>query len=36
MLPLVEFPELVQRYAPFFVDVFSEAALLNLNATSAG
>ena len=26
MLPLVEFPELVQHYASFFEDVFSEAA----------
>jgi hypothetical protein len=28
MLPLVEFPELVQHYASFFEDVFSEAAFV--------
>ena len=28
MLPLVEFPEIVQHYAPFFQDVFSAEALI--------
>ena len=27
MLPLVEFPDIVERYAPFFTDVFSAEAL---------
>jgi hypothetical protein len=36
MLPLVEFPELVQRYAPFFVDVFSEAAFIEFERYISG
>ena len=28
MLPLVEFPELVRHYAPFFQDVFSTGAFI--------
>ena len=36
MLPLVEFPELVQQYAPFFEDVFSEAALVEFQRYVSG
>jgi hypothetical protein len=28
MVPLVEFPELVQHYAPFFQEVFSPEAFI--------
>ena len=34
MLPLVEFPELVEHYAPFFKGIFTAAAILNSSATS--
>jgi hypothetical protein len=36
MLPLVEFPELVQHYAPFFRDVFSAAALIEFERYISG
>lgn len=36
MLPLVEFPELVQHYAPFFADVFSAAALVEFERYISG
>lgn len=36
MLPLVEFPELVRRYAPFFEDVFSEAAFVEFQRYISG
>jgi len=36
MLPLVEFPELVQHYAPFFVDVFSADALIEFERYISG
>jgi hypothetical protein len=36
MLPLVEFPELVQHYAPFFEDVFSEAAFVEFQRYISG
>jgi hypothetical protein len=28
MIPLVEFPELVEHYAPYFTGIFSEAAFI--------
>jgi hypothetical protein len=36
MLPLVEFPTLVQHYAPFFKDVFSEQALIEFERYISG
>jgi hypothetical protein len=36
MLPLVEFPELVQHYAPFFEDVFSAEALIEFKRYISG
>lgn len=35
-IPLVEFPELVQHYAPYFKDVFSEEALLEFERYISG
>jgi hypothetical protein len=36
MLPLVEFPELVQHYAPFFKDIFSAEALVEFERYISG
>jgi hypothetical protein len=36
MLPLVEFPELVQNYTPFFKDVFSTEALIEFERYISG
>lgn len=36
MLPLVEFPELVQHYAPFFADVFSVEAFVEFERYISG
>lgn len=36
MLPLVEFPELVEHYAPYFEDVFSEAAFVEFQRYISG
>ena len=36
MLPLVEIPELVQHYAPFFADVFSAEALIEFERYISG
>jgi hypothetical protein len=36
MFPLVEFPELVQHYAPFFAEVFSAEALIEFERYSSG
>jgi hypothetical protein len=36
MLPLVEFPELVQHYAPFFADVFSAGAFIEFERYISG
>jgi hypothetical protein len=36
MLPLVEFPELVQHYAPFFADVFSADAFVEFERYISG
>ncbi|HVP41636.1 MAG TPA: transposase [Candidatus Krumholzibacteriaceae bacterium] len=36
MLPLVEFPEIVQHYAPFFQDVFSAEALIEFKRYISG
>jgi hypothetical protein len=36
MLPLVEFPELVRHYAPFFADVFSAEALIEFERYISG
>ena len=36
MLPLVEYPELVQHYAPFFASVFSEEALVQFKRYLSG
>jgi hypothetical protein len=36
MFPLVEFPELVQHYAPFFKDVFSAAAFIEFERYVSG
>lgn len=36
MIPLVEFPELVQRYAPYFADVFSEEAFIEFERYISG
>lgn len=36
MLPLVEFPELVQHYAPCFKEVFSEEALIEFERYISG
>ena len=36
MLPLVEFPELVQHYAPFFQDVFSAEAFIEFERYISG
>jgi hypothetical protein len=35
-LPLVEFPELVEHYAPFFESVFSEQALVQFQRYISG
>jgi hypothetical protein len=36
MLPLVEFPELVQHYAPYFADVFSAEAFIEFERYISG
>lgn len=36
MLPLVEIPEIVQHYAPFFASVFSPQALGQFQRSSSG
>jgi hypothetical protein len=36
MFPLVEFPELIQHYAPFFVDVFSAEAFIEFQRYISG
>ena len=36
MFPLVEFPEVVQHYAPFFADVFSAEALIEFKRYVSG
>ena len=36
MLPLVEFPEIVQHYGPFFRRVFSEEALIEFKRYISG
>jgi hypothetical protein len=36
MYPLVEFPELVQQYAPFFKDIFSAEALIEFERYISG
>jgi hypothetical protein len=36
MFPLVEFPELVRHYAPFFKDVFSAAAFIEFERYISG
>lgn len=36
MPPLVEFPEIVQYYAPFFQDVFSAEALIEFKRYISG
>src|SRR5208283_4089219 len=36
MIPLVEFPELVERYAPYFEDVFSAEALIEFKRYISG
>src|SRR5574341_1622323 len=36
MFPLVEFPELVQHYAPFFKDVFSAEAFVEFERYISG
>ena len=36
MFPLVEFPELVQHYAPFFDGVFSEPAFIDFQRYVSG
>ncbi len=36
MFPLVEFPEVVQHYAPFFTDVFSAEALIEFKRYISG
>ena len=36
MLPLVEYPELVQHYAPFFTSVFSKEALVQFQRYLSG
>jgi hypothetical protein len=36
MLPIVEFPTLVQHYAPFFKDVFTERALIEFERYISG
>jgi hypothetical protein len=36
MFPLVEIPELVQRYWPFFKDVFSAEALIEFERSTSG
>jgi hypothetical protein len=36
MLPLVEFPDIVQHYAPFFKDVFSAEALIEFERYISG
>ena len=36
MLPLVEFPTLVEHYAPYFAEVFSEAALIEFKRYISG
>ena len=36
MIPLVEFPELVEHYAPFFVDVFSAEAFIEFKRYISG
>jgi hypothetical protein len=36
MLPLVEFPEIVQHYAPFFRSVFSSEALIEFERYISG
>lgn len=36
MTPLVEFPELVKHYAPYFVDLFSEEAFVEFERYISG
>ena len=36
MFPLIEFPELVQHYAPYFVDVFSPEAFIQFERYLSG
>jgi hypothetical protein len=36
MRPLVEFPELVQHYAPYFADVFSDEAFVEFERYISG
>jgi hypothetical protein len=36
MLPLVEYPDIVQHYAPFFKDVFSAEALIEFERYISG
>ena len=36
MIPLVEFPEFVQHYAPFFKDVFSAEAFIEFERYISG
>jgi hypothetical protein len=36
MIPLLEFPEIVEQYAPFFRDVFSEAAWIEFKRYVSG
>ncbi|MCX6065041.1 MAG: hypothetical protein NT121_04705, partial [Chloroflexi bacterium] len=36
MFPLVEFPELVQHYAPYFKDVFSPEAFIEFERYISG
>ena len=36
MIPLIEFPELVQHYAPYFADVFSAEAFIQFERYISG
>ena len=36
MLPLVEFPELVQHYAPYFAEIFSAEAFIEFERYISG
>ena len=36
MVPLIEFPELVQHYAPYFADVFSAEAFIQFERYISG
>ena len=36
MIPLVEFPELVQHYAPYFAEVFSAEAFVEFERYISG